>query len=73
MLIEIEKVDPADDASGTADKDEYAIIVPNQSNGTAIHTTAVDGAATATIKAQSRIGDAQTIYIEATDKSQWDN
>lgn len=73
MLINVDSIDPSDSSTPQGALSDYATVVGSQPDGSAIATTANDGAATVMVQAGSRIQDATTVYFAAYDESQWDN
>ena len=75
MWFDIESVEPREgQASNTSD---YATFLPATPGGLAIYPTRnddlLDGAATAILKANPKIGEAQKVWLIAYDQSQWEN
>jgi hypothetical protein len=71
VSFKIEEIELQDGLVGGSVQSEYALVVPNQPDGLAIHITSNDGAATAIVKAGTKINDVETIWLDATDLDQW--
>lgn len=70
MLFKVDSVDVVEGAVASPSLADYASLVSNQADGTTVHSTASDGAATAVMRAGSNVGEADTIWLIAYDQTQ---